>query len=171
MSQLCEVFQMDIDFEIIIKALGVVIGAAGTFYQVRNILPKSRSTLKSDLEILKLLEPGDPLHETVRRHVSRQVAYLYPPRRKKPKRGIIYSSTDFWTGVLMAVMFTTWTIYLTRDGFTWWAVLTGFVALGGLGGILTGLENPREKAKNTAQTSTTGGEPLTAPNPGPQADG
>lgn len=44
------------NWEIILQALGIVVGAVLGATQVLERLPKSRATLKHDLEVLKLLD-------------------------------------------------------------------------------------------------------------------
>jgi hypothetical protein len=46
-------------------------------------------------------------------------------------------------GALFAVGFVIWTVYLVRDGFTAWALLTGFGVVVGVQLIVAAFETPR----------------------------
>jgi hypothetical protein len=40
-------------------------------------------------------------------------------------------------------VFSIWTVYLSREGFNWWSLLTIFFAIGGLGNSMNGLQPSR----------------------------
>jgi hypothetical protein len=130
----------NIDFELLLKILAGLVGAIGLFLQIRNLRNASRSSIKTDLEILEKLTPSDPNYAIVRNSLDQSIKRVYgdPARRK-----FIPSPVDFWFGFIWCIGFGYWTIYLFRDGFSWWAVVTGLFALGGFGGIITGLEGKK----------------------------
>jgi hypothetical protein len=139
------------------KAVGSIIGVAAAGYQayrlgVRNF--RSRTTLKRDLDILKMVDQADPGHAILKAHVDRMIRELYAPpapsvrkRLPSPKHIRAFVSTlardfpkpkkpsDFVSGLLSFVGFSVWTAYLDRGGFSWWSLLTGVFALSGLLGI------------------------------------
>jgi hypothetical protein len=135
-----------IDWDMLLKAAGIIIGVVVSFYQLRNIMPRSRSTLKIDLEILKLLEPSDPNYSILKAHIDKSIQQTYRLEQQQRFTNFhVYSWGDFIFGVIFAFVFSIGTLYLLKDGFTWWVVLTIFLALGGIGGILNGLEKKPEK--------------------------
>ena len=135
-------------WEIIFQAMGVVVAAVLGTTQVMTRLPKSRATLKHDLEVLKLLDRTHPKRELIERHVLQSIERIYiRDRRGWVKSGfVVHQWDDFVIGIVCLFGGSLWTLYLVRDGFTWWALLTGFVAFGGFGAILNGLE---DKAKRS----------------------
>ncbi|MFZ5981714.1 MAG: hypothetical protein ACOYVF_13910 [Candidatus Zixiibacteriota bacterium] len=133
----------DIDWELVFKAIGAIVGAFVSLYQLRNIKPRLRSTLKSDIEILNLLKPDEPGYRAVKEHVDSKIRLLYKPLREKRSGGLkIYSWPDFALGIIFLPGFLIWTVYLFRGGFNGWGLVTAFFAIAGLGGIINGLEKP-----------------------------
>jgi hypothetical protein len=129
-------------FELALKVAAVLIGVLGSFYQLRNLRISSRSSIKTDMEILKMLEPTDPNYKIVKRSIDSSIKNIYKTDEQKTR---IYSPTDFIFGVLFMVGFSIWTYYLSRDGFSYWSILTGFAAFAGFGGILNGLDPKKNK--------------------------
>jgi hypothetical protein len=136
-----------IDYELVLKALALFIGIFGSIYQLRKFRFTFRSSIKTDLEILNMLDPSDPNYEIVKKNIDVSIRQIYMGSNKY--RFKIYSKADFYPGLLFLISFTIWTYYLSHNGFTIWAFLTGFFALGGIGGILTGLDSGK---KNNQQS-------------------
>jgi hypothetical protein len=134
-----------LDFELLLKISAAIIGAVGLLYQLRNLRLTFRSSIKTDLEILKMLEPNDPNYEIVRENINDSIKRVYGDPNKK--RFKIYSQGDFYGGLMCSIMFSYWTYYLCQDGFSFWGLLTGLIAAGGIGGIITGLEPKKTKTK------------------------
>jgi len=136
-----------IDWELVFKAVGALVGAIVSLYQLRNVNPRLRSTLKSDIEILNLLKPDEPGYRAVKEHVDSKIRRLYKPERKKKEgRPKIYSWPDFLLGIVFLPGFLIWTIYLFRNGFNGWGLVTAFFAFAGFGGIINGLQKPAASA-------------------------
>jgi hypothetical protein len=137
------------DWDMILRAVGVLIGAAGTIYQITRRDPRWRATLKADIEILNLLEEGES-KETIRRNVDRVVQSRYPVKvveegTEVKQRGVrLYNVSNLVIGVVFLVGFGYWTFSLVEDGWNWWAILTGFFALGGLGNIMMAFDRQYE---------------------------
>jgi hypothetical protein len=134
--------------EIILQAVGLVVGAIFSLLQVRNAVHGSRSTLKTDLEILKLLDPTDPNHALVRAHVTESMRKIYPNQvAGATASGFkIYNWPQFFIGITFSLVFSAITLYLLRDGFSWWALMTGFFAVGGFGNLFMAFDpNLRQK--------------------------
>jgi hypothetical protein len=57
-------------------------------------------------------------------------------------------------GSVLATVFGLWTVYLVRDGFSWWALASGFFAFVGLSIVIAGLEETRpDDAKKAGDRS------------------
>lgn len=134
--------------EIILQAVGLVVGAIFSLLQVRNAVHGSRSTLKTDLEILKLLDPADPNHALVRAHVTESMHKIYPNQAAGATAGgfKVYNWQRFIIGITFSLIFSIITLYLLREGFSWWALITGFFAVGGFGNLFMAFDpNVRQK--------------------------
>jgi hypothetical protein len=122
-------------WDLLIKAVGAVIAAAVAYLQILSARPISRAALKTDLEILKLVDSADPYYETIRKSITRRIRLLYEEEAESLRNRLRRWAIGVF-GLLGGVGFSYWTFYLVRDGFTWWAVLTGYLALAGLWGIV-----------------------------------
>ena len=121
-----------LDWDILIKALGALVGAVVAYTQVKSTHPISRSAMKADLEILNLLTKSDPNYQLIKSNIEPRIQKLYGAQPKY---------TDWFTvafGAICAAGFAYWTFYLVRDEFTWWSLLTGYFALAGMGWIMMG---------------------------------
>lgn len=126
----------------VLKVLGVLAGAATTAQQIRQFRANSRSSVKADLDILRMLDKSDASYELVKQHVDALIKRVYAPR----KGGfVVYNQEDFVIGLLLLPGFLVWTAYLLRNGFSWWALLTAFFAFAGFGSILNGLDPKNQK--------------------------
>jgi hypothetical protein len=124
----------NINWELILKAAGIVVGAIVSLYQISHLLFSSRSTLKSDLEILKLIDPSDPSYSLVKAHIDATVLRVYPTKSDSPSdKDEKFGWGLFFCMVAFTIGFTAWTIHLIRVGSVGWAVSTGvFAVIGGL---------------------------------------
>lgn len=125
----------------------------------RPIIPKSRATLRADLEILKLLESTDENYQIVKANVDSSIRSIYQIRGKRTlrERSRVYDRAGLIVGIIFLGGFGWWTIYLVMGG-SWWAILailTGFFTLVGLVSISNAFNEPRgeapESAYNTAR--------------------
>jgi hypothetical protein len=135
-----------IDWETVVKGLGAAVAVVASFVQVRSMIPPSRTRLKADLEILKLLDPSDEASQVVRAHTTRTIQRLYAPSERTSKF-TVYAWDDFIAGLILLPGFAIWTAYLFKDGHYWWIPLTGFGAFAGLGAVLNGLDPKSAKPK------------------------
>jgi hypothetical protein len=137
------------DWDMILRAVGVLIGAAGTIYQITRRDPRWRATLKADIEILNLLDDGES-KEIIKRNVDRVVQSRYPVRAveegvETKRRSVrVYNVSNLVIGIIFLVGFGYWTFSLVEDGWNWWAILTGFFAFGGLGNIMMAFDRQYE---------------------------
>ncbi len=140
------------DLELMLKAAGLLIGAVSTVYQLIQARPRLRSTLKADLEILKLVEADSEQYRLVKTYVDQTIRQVYGQEAQaRAAPGLrVYSWSTLVFGIVLAGGFTVWTFYLVRDGFSWWAVLTGFFALGGIGNIMSSLDPRSGRTREAA---------------------
>ena len=125
------------DWEILFKTLSTIVA----FYQLGSIIPGSHATLKLDLEILRLLRAltpeyeSDPNYLAVKSYVDETLRKTYPGRGRRR----LYRDPDFLKGIFIFLTFFGITLYILKDGFTFWSLVSGFVALTGLGGVSVAL--------------------------------
>lgn len=138
--------------EIITKAIVVIGGAGVSLFQLYNRLPRSRAPLMKDLEILKMLDPDDPAYKIIRENFESSVTKIYSPSPTSIRKVRVYSWPQLMFGSALLGIFGIWTYTLFRDH-SWWAVLTGFVALGGIGNAMIAFDekSSRVKEKNDTQ--------------------
>ncbi len=120
------------DGNLLLQAFGILIAAVVAYVQARGLNLTTRSSLKTDLEILKLLDPADSSYQTVKKAVDKRIARLYSPEPTRPEADMFWSWVFAIFGVLWALGFSYGTFVLLRPAFTWWAVLTGYLAFAGL---------------------------------------
>ncbi len=116
------------DWEFIIKVIGFVLGSVISVIQIRNRFPKSRATLKADLEILKLMKPGDPLSVLVKQGIDGRIHEIYGHDDLEGGRVKIK-----WVGPILSALillsFAGWTAFIMRNGFSWLAIPTIAIAV------------------------------------------
>lgn len=153
-----------ISWENILKAIPVIVGAVATLYQLRTKLPGSRSQLKSDLEILKLLpDEEDPSHKTLKTSIDAKITRMYSgaaSRSATEKPGWKKNWVYLVYGISLFLIFGFWTYYLVNRG-SWWAILTGFFALAGAGNVMAGFErsSPRGSRPPVTTPNDQGSQP------------
>lgn len=129
-----------LDWDILIKALGALVGAVVAYTQVKSTQPISRAAMKADLEILNLLDKSDPNYNLIKSNIDPRIQKLYGAEAKY---------TDWITvgfGAIWAGGFAYWTFYLVKDNFTWWSLLTGYFALAGMGWVMMGFRGGFKKS-------------------------
>lgn len=119
------------NWDVLLKAVSILVA----LYQL--IKPGARTTLKTDVEILNLLNAASPDrriegYEAVKAHVESSIRKIY---RTKGRRKL-YRDPEFIKGSLIFLLFSPATLYMLKDGFTFWALVPGFVALTGLAGVI-----------------------------------
>ena len=139
-------------WKVILSALGIVLGATFSAFQLRNSTSKQRSTLKTDLEILKLLDSGNEYYQQIQSQINEQIRRTYIEQNGFGKFKI-YNWYDFVFGVVTMLIFSTWTLFLLKDGSYWWAILTGIIAVIGLFGIMNGFDQKlyKELSEDTSE--------------------
>ena len=130
--------QATLDWDLVLKALGFVVAGVAAYVQTRGLYFASRTSLKTDLEILKLLDAADPNYQVVKSSIDARLARLYQPRAPATMRANVQRWAVAAVGLVWAVGFSYWTFALVRPGFTWWSLLTGYLAFGGAALALQG---------------------------------
>ena len=123
------------DWEAAVRAVPLIAGAAYSLYRFRDLNPRLRSKLKSDVEILTKLDPDSKAYATLKSNVEIAVEKLYPSSEQHEQKVVV---SDVAFGVIFLVGFGFWTAHLVSDGFSYWALLTGFFAVTGVGLLLLG---------------------------------
>lgn len=145
------------DWVEVLKVVGILVGAIVTFFGVRRAEPRlrPRSRLKADLEILNLLKSSEPSYRIVKEHVDTAITKVYrlPSQQEGYKRPRVHNWSDLVLGIICFPGFTFWTWYLVRDGFSWWAIPTGFFAFAAIGWILIAFEEKRVPPPSNAGTA------------------
>ena len=131
------------NWTIIIQATGILIGGIISLYQIRHLMPPSRSRLKADLEILKLIEKNDHGYKIVKEHIDHLIKRTYPNAENKKKIEVDWLFLIFFTVATIGLIY--WTLYLVRDGFNPWALLTGVFSFTGIFGIIGSLLPDEQK--------------------------
>jgi hypothetical protein len=149
--------QQVIDWDLVLKALGFIVSAILAYNQMRSYHFTSRTSLKTDLEILKLLDPGDANHELVKTSVSERIQSLYAQDKQEISWGVVIY------GLLWTFGFVYWTVRLVEPEFSWWSLLTGYLAFAGMGMILAGWSGRSRHRKSTPSTGTDSGTPSDQP--------
>ena len=136
------------NWELLLQASGIVVGAIISLYQISHLLPGSRSTLKADLEILKLLEPTDPNHHIVKAHVDSTIRSIYPAStRLGGKAGKKFEWKLFLFFVGYTIGLAALTLWLIRTNHNGWAVVTGIFTLIGMLVVAGHFVDDEEKKK------------------------
>ncbi len=126
-------------WEIVLQAAGVVVAAVLGVSQLLVRLPKSRTTLKHDLEVLRLLPKAHPQRQLIEKQVQIRIDHVYGAR----PRFVVHQWPDLAIGALLLFAGVVWSLYLRGAGFSWWLVLSGLIAFMGLGGVFTAFEEPK----------------------------
>jgi hypothetical protein len=142
-------------WELIPKILAPVVPIVAGLYRFRSSLQlRPRSTLKADCEMLTTLRQAGVAKSCsiVESHIDEQVARLYGAGKSNESRlhQIWKQATPHRRvalgGLVLAVGVVS-TGYLVRNGFSWWSLLTGYVALAGLG-VLGGSLSPQHRLRD-----------------------
>ena len=119
---------INIDWDLVLKTLGAVTGAIVTIHQIRHVLPKPRTALKTDLEIFQLIDRSDPNFDVIKTNINERIQDIYAKTGRS-------AATEWFLiifGAAWAITFAYVTFYIVKDGFTWWSLLTGYISLAGI---------------------------------------
>lgn len=123
----------------------IVIGLLKAIPYLKELKPKSRSKLKTDIKILKMLNEDDPQYDTIRNSINEDIRAIYG--RKDEGIGI-YNPGDLVGGLILLVFSTLGFSYVVQQNYTLIfrvPLIVAFVTLilGSIGGILKGFSKDR----------------------------
>ena len=130
------------DWTELLKIIGVLGGVISSYIFIKSQAPvfRKRAKLKTDLEILHMLRPeiqGHEVVEQVKNHIETMICSIYAPPKVINWRRLI-------PGIGCFLGFSYWTLILyTASGFSWWAILTGYLAFVGFGLVITATKTRR----------------------------
>jgi len=133
----------------ILKALGIMLSTFSSIWIVPKLKRRTKAGLKTDLEILKLMQETDhPNKKDLQDYVGSVIETIYT--KETGKFGLhspIKNPFIFILGIVCLPIFVIWTVTLYPNG---WMFLTGFLAFASLGWILIGFEEPRTQLQGKA---------------------
>jgi hypothetical protein len=134
------------DLDVVAKVLTGLAALGSVLFQGLRYLRDSRGRLHKDLELLGRLNENDPSYAVVKAHVDATIKRIYGTASHDASAPWqIYNRGDFLFGVTMFFPFAVATAYLLRDGFTWWGVGAGLIALGGVQALINAFVPPRSE--------------------------
>jgi len=151
-----------------VTALGILVGAGVTVYQVKRTIPPGRSSLRHDLETLKLAKELKIPAKALEDDIVQRLAKLEPDYQSPKWRITTDVIAQSLFGIILALGLGYLTYHLSKDGFSWWSLLAGFFALGGLGQPFIALADQRRKDERVRenQEKPTEAEPSAPSNNG-----
>ena len=145
----------DVNWDLILKALGFLVAATAAYFQVRNLNFAMRVSLKTDLEILNLLNASDPNYTALKRAVDMRVKSLYPEEETDTSAQRVLRIMAGFIGVFWTLGFAYWTFSLSLPDFSWWSLLTGYLAFVGVGILVMAISGKHLLGKNLASLEAT----------------
>jgi uncharacterized membrane protein (DUF2068 family) len=139
-----DVARTGVEWDVILKAIPVAFAAATAIYKFRDARPRRRATLKADLELLKAAREQNLECMQLETSVRAELARLYDREKRAEWKTLAFGS-------VFALAFGVWTAYIVKDGFSWWALLTGFFTFIGISIALSGLEDSRRPKEEDGQ--------------------
>ena len=142
-----------LDPETITKALSIAAAVATTAYKLKDVKPRRRATLKADIELLGIAKAQGIESAELGKHIDAELRARYAKtHRARLARRVALTAV----GVVWLAGFLAWSVYLSRDGFSPWTLLTGYFALVGLGIAVNGAETGRVRRRPVSGLSATG---------------
>ena len=138
-----------INWDLILKALGFLVAAIVAYFQLPHLNFAMRASLKMDLEILNLLDATDPSYIVVKRAVDERVKSLYSEKEKDTPGQRLERITTGIVGALWTFGFAYWTVSLNLPNFSWWSLLTGYLAFAGAGIVIMAVTGRHLSRKRT----------------------
>ena len=118
---------------LLLTVVGLIAAAIMAVVNFRNlnIISRPRATLRTNLEILKLIELTDEKYHIVKEHIDSSIQAIYQEKLTLRERLRVYDWSDLLVGIAFFGGFSWWTIELASRG-SLWSILTGYFALSGL---------------------------------------
>jgi hypothetical protein len=115
----------------------------GAITNLFNAKPLRRSSVKADLELLKLMDEDDPGYKELKAHIKSQVLSLTKVDDERSEL-VTGRLPQILIGLAMAGGFSYWTYrIITSDISNWWTILTIWLAMAGFGFLITPLSKKK----------------------------
>ncbi len=139
------------NWDLVLKILGSFVAVLGTIYQLRQFNPVRRTRLKHDAEILEKLDKESKGYKILSKHIDEKIHEIYVEKNEGIK---IYHPRELIMGSFFVIGFTILSVYIynKNQGFSWWLILTGFIALSGAVGITNGFDRNYSEKKEGEKT-------------------
>lgn len=123
------------NIDTILKILGSI---GGLFVAVQQIIkiyerPNERKIILEDLDIYLKTPDSFSEKEIIEAKIKANIKSLYSDKALKETKKIDWGQVVIL--IFMAIGLAYWSYYLSREGFSFWSILPGFFALGGLQAI------------------------------------
>jgi hypothetical protein len=150
---------LNISADTILKFITILGGAWAWLYQWRNL--RFRSNLKTDLEILKSLEPSgkeEREYKILKAHINTIIAKAYSGAHPQKRRKLYWF--DLFQGLLFLTGSFAWTVDALAGGLDlkseWWRLLIALLfAFVGFASILNGLNRKHVHERSNKEGSST----------------
>ena len=131
-----------LSFDLLLKALAILAGIVGAAYQIRQFATLSRSSIKIDLEILKMLDKSDESYEIVKNRVDLLIKRVYA---KKKEGFIVYDSRRFAFGIISFLVSLPLSFRLNSNGLTMFGSAAILYMILSIGSVLQSLDPKAER--------------------------
>jgi hypothetical protein len=132
--------------EPVVTVAGIIVATSVTIYQIRRAISPIRLSVKHDLETLKLAKELNLPTKALEDEIAQKLATLEPDYKSPHWRLTEDVVISLVSGLFMSIIFGYWTYHLNKGGFSWWSVLTGYLAVVGL--MIPTLELRRQQRKD-----------------------
>ncbi|MCA2441594.1 MULTISPECIES: hypothetical protein [Vibrio] len=141
---------MEFDLEIILKTLASIVGLLLAVTKLFESKVDLRADLKSDLDILEKLEKGSEEYQRVNRAVKSNVKRVYPTDEEAEQFNKSESNAkQILVSLTTGLAFSAWTIWIIFTNFSWWFLLTTFIAYVGFSSFAESLKTEVKESKET----------------------
>lgn len=142
--------------EIVVTLVGIAVAAGMTAYQLNRSISIRRARLKHDLEVLRLTKDLGIDMKELHNRVEGELKSFVSGEMELEERSLIHDPRFIGMtiyGLAVFFGFTVWTVYLVQDGFSWWAILTGLFAFGGIMQPFVAWNHAKENRTSSADTT------------------
>ncbi|MGR5338876.1 hypothetical protein ACPV50_03065 [Vibrio astriarenae] len=120
---------MEFDLESVLKILASIVGLLLGFAKLNEPKADLKKDLKLHLEIRESLTEGTEDYERVSREISELISIIYPtPEEAKVKQKAESMGNSLVLSLLTGLAFSIWSIWIVFTDFSWWFLLTAFIA-------------------------------------------
>ncbi len=123
------------DWQLATGVILAVVAVVGSAVQIREVIPRLRATIKTDLEILALLPDNHPQRAELSANIDRRLQQIAIPRQRR-----LHRPGELVAGLLWMGFFFFWAEHFWSEGLWPLGFLLGIAGLVGLGGVLNGFQ-------------------------------